>query len=195
MHLMARAKEFDRELVLEKAMDFFWAHGYEAASMSDLLGAMEIGRQSLYDTFGDKHSLFMASLEHYYELGVGSVVADLSAPDGGISAIESYFENMARRMSTKPYRSCLLINSAVELAPHDPEVATIVNRFIKRLQKGFAKALEVAVSKGEAQVDDVDALAWHLTNSAMGFGPLSKARVPYKNLRRVTEQILKGVRA
>ena len=192
---MARAKEFDREVVLERAMEFFWAQGYEAASMRDLLDAMQIGRQSLYDTFGDKHSLFLASLKHYYDRGMGSVVAQLSAPDGGLSAIEGYFEGTARRMCTKPYRSCLLINSAIELAPHDPEVATIVNRFIKNLRKGFAKALEVAESKGEARVDDIDAVAWHLTNSAVGLGTMSKARIPYKDLRRVSEQILKNIRA
>ena len=192
---MARSKEFEREVVLERAMEFFWAQGYEAASMRDLLDAMQIGRQSLYDTFGDKHSLFLASLQHYYEMGVESVVARLSAPDGGLSAIEDYFDGMARRMSTKPYRSCLLINSAIELAPHDPEVATIVNRFVKNLRKGFAKALEVAENRGEAHVDDIDALALHLTNSAMGLGPMSKARVPYRDLKLVSQQILKNIRA
>jgi TetR/AcrR family transcriptional repressor of nem operon len=192
---MARAKEFDRDVVLERAMEFFWEQGYEAASMRDLLDAMEIGRQSLYDTFGDKHSLFLASLSHYYQMGVESVIAQLGTPDGGLGAIEEYFEGMARRMTTKPYRSCLLINSAIELAPHDPEVATIVNRFVKQLRKGFAKALEVAEAKGEAQVDDIDATAWHLTNSAMGLGPMSKARVPYKDLKLVSEQILNNIRA
>ena len=192
---MARAKEFDREVVLERAMQFFWEQGYEAASMRDLLGAMEIGRQSLYDTFGDKHSLFLSSLAHYYEIGIGSEVAQLSAPDGGLAAIEEYFDGMARRMTTKPYRSCLLINSAIELAPHDPEVAAIVNRFVKNLRKGFASALKVAVAKGDAIVDDIDATAWHLTNSAMGLGPMSKARVPYKHLKLVSEQILNSIRA
>ena len=192
---MARAKEFEREVVLERAMEFFWEQGYEAASMRDLLDAMEIGRQSLYDTFGDKHSLFLASLTHYYEMGVSSVLAELGAPDGGLAAIEEYFDGMARRMATKPYRSCLLINSAIELAPHDPEVEAIVNRFVKTLRKAFAKALKIAEAKGEARVDDIDATAWHLTNSAMGLGPMSKARIPYKDLRLVSQQILKSIRA
>ncbi|MFW2386862.1 MAG: TetR/AcrR family transcriptional regulator [Polyangiales bacterium] len=192
---MARAKEFDRELVLERAMEYFWERGYEAASMRELLDAMEIGRQSLYDTFGDKHSLFLASLEHYYQLGLGSIIAELGSPDGGLSAIEAYFDRLSRQMSKRPHRSCLLINSAVEVAPHDPEVAVIVNRFVKRLRKAFAAALKVAVEKGEARVEDVDATAWNLTNSAMGFGPMSKARISYKDLKRVNEQILNNLRA
>lgn len=192
---MARSKEFDRELVLEKAMEYFWERGYEAASMRELLDAMEIGRQSLYDTFGDKHSLFLASLEHYYQLGMDSIVARLSAPDGGLSAIEGYFDDITRRMSKKPYRSCLIINSAIEVAPHDPAAAAIVNRFIKQLRKAFAAALTIAVEKGEVRVHDIDAAAWNLANSAMGLGPLSKARIPYKDLKRVSAQILNNLRA
>ena len=171
---MARAKEFDREVALERAMNLFWEQGYEAASVQKLLDAMEIGRQSLYDTFGDKHSLFLASLEHYCELGTHSILARLSAPDGGLGAIEDYFEGAARGMSTKPYRSCLVINSAIELAPHDPEVAGIVNGFVENLRKAFAIALEVAVGNGETRIDDIDAVAWHLTNSAMGLGPVEQ---------------------
>ena len=70
-----------------------------------------------------------------------------------------------------------------------------MNRFVKNLRKGFAKALEVAERKGETRVDDIDAAALHLTNSAMGLGPMSKARVPYKDLKLVSEQILKNIRA
>ena len=191
---MARAKEFDRDVALERAMNLFWEQGYESASMRDLLSAMEIGRQSLYDTFGDKHSLFVASLEHYCEMGMSTIVARLSAADGGLRAIEEYFEGMARHMSEKPNRSCLVINTAVELAPHDPEVADVVNRFVESLHQGFVDALEVAVRDGEARVDDIDATAWYLTNNAMGLGPLSKARIPYESLKSIPEAILKTIR-
>jgi len=64
---MARAKEFDREKVLERAMHVFWARGYEATSLPELLDAMQIGRQSMYDTFGDKRALFIAALDRYID--------------------------------------------------------------------------------------------------------------------------------
>src|SRR5947207_627592 len=54
---MARHKEFDRDETLQKAMEVFWSRGYEAASIGDLVKHMGINRQSLYDTFGDKHTL------------------------------------------------------------------------------------------------------------------------------------------
>jgi TetR/AcrR family transcriptional repressor of nem operon len=194
MHPMGRVKEFDRDVVLERAMNFFWKYGYRGASMNDLLDAMVIGRQSLYDTFGDKHSLFLASLQRYYDMGMQNVISRLRRPDGGMAAIEEYFKNTCEHMCDGRGRSCLMINSANELAPDDPDVATIVNRFIENLQKAFAEALRVAVKKGEVRVDSVDKAAWNLTNSAMGFGPMGKARISRKVLNTVTNGILDTIR-
>src|SRR6185369_6883576 len=65
--LVARVKEFDRDGALDKAMCVFWTKGYEATSLGDLLSAMGIARQSLYDTFGDKRALFGEALARYQQ--------------------------------------------------------------------------------------------------------------------------------
>src|ERR1051326_3516607 len=70
---MARHKEFDREEALQKAMEVFWERGYEATSIQDLVEQMGINRQSLYDTFGDKHALYLAALDHYREVEGGKM--------------------------------------------------------------------------------------------------------------------------
>src|SRR3981081_3787453 len=65
---MARHKEFDRDEALHKAMEVFWSRGYNAASIQDLVKHMRINRQSLYDTFGDKHALYLLALDRYREV-------------------------------------------------------------------------------------------------------------------------------
>src|ERR1700738_300379 len=65
---MARQKEFDREEALHKAMEVFCTRGYQAASIQDLVKHMGINRQSLYDTFGDKHALYLQALDRYREI-------------------------------------------------------------------------------------------------------------------------------
>src|SRR5213075_2124987 len=65
---MARHKEFDRDEALQKAMEVFWSRGYEAASIQELVEHMGINRQSLYDTFGDKHALYLKALDRYREV-------------------------------------------------------------------------------------------------------------------------------
>ena len=62
---MARHKAFNREEVLDRAIEVFWAHGYEATSIQELVDSMGINRGSLYDTFGDKHRLFLEALDRY----------------------------------------------------------------------------------------------------------------------------------
>ena len=65
---MARTKEFDQEQALDAAMNLFWERGYEATSIQDLVEATGVQRQSLYDTFGSKHELFLQSLMRYQTL-------------------------------------------------------------------------------------------------------------------------------
>ncbi|MEA2965178.1 MAG: TetR/AcrR family transcriptional regulator, transcriptional repressor for nem operon, partial [Alphaproteobacteria bacterium] len=59
---MARPREFDRDEALERAMSVFWSKGFAATSTSDLVEAMQIGRQSMYDSFGDKRALYLEAL-------------------------------------------------------------------------------------------------------------------------------------
>ncbi len=75
---MARPKEFNHDEVLEKAMQVFWAKGYECTSMQNLVDAMGINRGSLYATFGDKHSLHLATLDRYYRYQINGMLAPLS---------------------------------------------------------------------------------------------------------------------
>ena len=62
---MARKKEFDEVEVLDKALDVFWKKGYSATSIQDLVDSMGINRASIYDTWGDKHNLYVESLKRY----------------------------------------------------------------------------------------------------------------------------------
>ena len=77
------------------------------------------------------------------------MIAPLCAPDGGLEAIEHRVRDAARAFSAEPKRACLIMNSSMELAPHDPEVAAITNRFIQDFKDGFAVALQVAAGRRE----------------------------------------------
>ena len=84
---MARPKEFEHDVVLDRAMRVFWSRGYEAASIRHLVGRMGIQRGSLYDTFGDKRALFFAAIDRYDRVVTARLLATLDEPTSGLDAI------------------------------------------------------------------------------------------------------------
>ena len=87
---MARPKEFDRDTALQEAVDLFCNHGYEGTSTDDLLQAMRISRQSLYDTFGDKRQLYLEALQHHTAESISNQLCALnsaSSPVKGLAAM------------------------------------------------------------------------------------------------------------
>src|SRR5918999_3717922 len=91
---MARHKEFDRDEVLQRAMEVFWSRGYEAASVGELVKRMGINRQSLYDTFGDKHTLYLAALDRYREVEGRKMFEVLERPGPVKRALRHLFEGV-----------------------------------------------------------------------------------------------------
>jgi len=157
-------------------MDLFWRHGYWATSLSDLLDVMGIGRQSLYNTFGSKHSLFIEATKHYNDQITQSLVDTLEAPGSGLHNIQRAFEESASLASRKDYQGCFLTNSIVELAPHDPKVRKIVRSANNRVINAYKEAVEKAVESGEISSEtDPEATARFLNATMHGIVVAGKA--------------------
>ena len=107
---MARPKEFDRDQALHKAMEVFWSRGYEAASIRDLVEHMGINRQSLYDTFGDKHALYLQALDRYQEVETRKVFELLERTPSVKKALRQLFGAVVKGALCKgPRRGCLWV--------------------------------------------------------------------------------------
>ena len=173
---VARPKAFNREQALLAAMQVFWMKGYEATSLDDLLAAMKIGRQSLYDTFGDKRALFMEALGRYRELTDAYLRGCLADAPTVKAAFQRLFMQVVDEPEAHQRRGCLLINSAVELAPHDPETAQLVVAYQRATERLFRRGLELAQERGELPADrDVRALARYLVSAMQGLRVMAKA--------------------
>ena len=176
---MARTKEFEPETALTRAMDLFWRRGYEATSVRDLLDEMGIGRGSMYGTFGDKRTLFLAALERFEETRVSRADEILDGSASATEGIRKLFETTIEGLvSYEPRRGCLLANTAVELAPHDAEVAERISRYVARTEEAFERTLVRAQSTGEIPADkDPKVLARFLVNTLHGVRVLARAGV------------------
>jgi TetR/AcrR family transcriptional regulator, transcriptional repressor for nem operon len=176
---MARTKEFEPEAALTKAMDLFWRRGYEATSVQDLLLEMGIGRGSMYDTFGDKRALFLAALDRFEESRVSRADEILDNSASATEGIKNLFESTIEGLvSYEPRRGCLLANTAVELAPHDEEVAARISRYVGRTEEAFERTLVRGQARGEIPADkDPKALARFLVSTLHGVRVLARAGV------------------
>lgn len=173
---MARPREFDHEVALDRAMAAFWAKGYDATSIEDLVAHMGILRGSLYGAFGDKRTLFLAVLDRYERVVVRELFEALEAPGSGIEAIHRFFR-LRIEGSLEPRRplGCLLTNSAVELPRRDPGAAARVGSSLAKLERAFYRALVRARNADEiAASRNLRALARFLTSSAQGLSVIAK---------------------
>jgi TetR/AcrR family transcriptional repressor of nem operon len=192
---VARTKEFEPLEALDAAMELFWRKGYEAASMRELLDAMGIGRGSFYATFGDKHALFLSALDRFQK--VRTLWVEEALQGEGLGGIEEVFQrSLDGLFQFRPPRGCLLANSAVELAPHDPEVAARISGYVGRTEDAFRDALETARNRGEVPSgSDPRALARFLVNTLHGMRVLARAGTDRETLEDTVRVALGTLRS
>ena len=142
---MPRKKQFVVDNVRQKAMVTFWSYGYHATSLQDLVETMGINRASLYDTFDDKYSLFLDSLYVYNLIYIKSYLAEQMRKHTPREAIINYFVDMMLKADER--NGCLMVNTALELSPHDEEVAKIVNQSFNYIERSFFRRM---IEQGQA---------------------------------------------
>ena len=188
---MPRAKSFDQDAVLNQAVELFWERGYDGTSLADLEAHLGLGRQSLYNTFGDKQALFLKALERYRRAFQGPV-AHLATPGAGLAAIREYFKAMVDGLTaSEPRRSCLIPNTILERGSQDPEALLRCNVARADLERSLRRALGQAKSRGEVAKDlDVEATATLLVVQGYGLAVLSKSGANAADLHAAVEALL-----
>ncbi|MDP1421192.1 TetR/AcrR family transcriptional regulator [Peribacillus simplex] len=182
---MARSKEFDEKAVLRKAMELFWEQGYEKTSMQDLVDHMGIHRRSIYDTFGDKRSLFLASLNHYEELIVNEMESIISSTSSIKQAIRDVFMFILNSIEQYP-KGCLSVNAAIELSLLDKEIGRIVTKMFNRTEDMFNNLIKRGQTSGELSKEiDSDNTSRFLHNNLVGIRVLIKTNYSKKELEGI----------
>lgn len=184
---MSRSKEFDVNEVLDKAMILFWEQGYEKTSMSDLVTHMGIHRRSLYDTFGDKHSLFLQAITRYMGKVQANLTSEIKPSQTATEALYSIFQFMVTDQKDLP-SGCLLVNSVTELAARDAEVnAKSIESF-----KGTEDMLEQIILWGQQDGEfttkqSAKELAEYLHTVSIGIRVMGRSSVDKAKLLHIVD--------
>lgn len=186
-------KQFDTDEVLDRAMQVFWNRGYEATSMQDLVDATGINRGSLYATYGDKHTLFLAALRRYADRIHHKKLADLASQHGPRETIRQVLLAYALGTLDKGgNRGCFLTNTALELAMHDREAGEIVAQAQKKTEAFFARMIREGKAHGEIASHVKPAIAAaSLLASLIGLSVLTRSRPEQPLLQSIVDDAVR----
>jgi TetR/AcrR family transcriptional repressor of nem operon len=192
---MGRTKDFNVDEALDRAIEVFWAKGYEAASMCDLLESMEIGRQSLYDTFGDKRQLYLKAMDRYAAKNVADIGAKLMEPKASLPELRAYFSDLTRHLAKdEERRGCLMTNAILEQGEQSAEVLSRCQNNEKRLTRVFRTILNRAVERGElSATTQPSEAATLLVGQVYALTVLAKNGASKASLERMVTHVLESL--
>ncbi|MDL2409091.1 TetR/AcrR family transcriptional regulator [Rhizobium calliandrae] len=188
---MARPREFDEAKVLELAVEHFWERGYEATSIRDLAQAMGLTTASVYNAFGDKRAVYRRALDFYIERSFGDRVGRFESKPP-LLAVKAFFDEIIdRSLSDVKRKGCMLVNSALEVAPHDEEFQRVVAEVLVQVEGFFRRCVDRGqedgtISNRQAASD----LAGTLLSTLLGIRVLARTRPERKLLEGLIKPVL-----
>jgi len=189
---MARPREFDETAALEAAVACFWSRGYEATSVRDLAENMGLSAPSLYNAYGDKHALFVQALEHYLDRSMRERIERLENTVPPKQAIREFIrEIIEHSVNDRERRGCFLVNSALEVAPHDKKLSELIADRLAELEAFFARLVRKAQVEGTVPRKPVAKdLARLLLGIVLGIRVLARVRPERASLESLARPVL-----
>lgn len=181
-----RPRAFDREIALTRAMEVFWEHGFEGASMSDLTGAMGINSPSLYAAFGGKEALFREAVELYGRTDGGLTARALREEPTARASIEAMLrDNAATYTAADKPHGCMVVLAGSTYTTRNTAIRDFLIEARRSTTEDIRERLERGVADGDLPADtDVDGLAAFYTTVLYGLSIQARDEVPYEQLLR-----------
>lgn len=146
---MARPQTFNEEMVLDSAMQLFWLKGFANTSVKDLTKVTKLQPGSIYGAFKNKRNLFLMSLDYYFENLYSSVNCILNSDEVPLRRIRLFFDHLlSQKDEDKSLKSCLLVNTLLEIPPDDSEINTRVSDMFTKIENEFCNVLKLAQQQG-----------------------------------------------
>lgn len=192
---MARTKVFDEELVLNKAVNLFWRNGYNGTSAQDLVDELGISRSSLYDTYGDKYQLFKNALLQYRKALSGAMIEMIDKSTDFEQTVKDLFQYVVSDSLQEQFsKGCFMVNSTIELAPHNAEIAEIVNDNMQDIEDALVRLVKKGQDAGYfAKRHSARSLARFIFNTISGLRVAAKSGAEKKVLDDIVKVTLSAL--
>ncbi len=188
---MNRPRQYDREEVLAVITDLFWERGFEATSMNEVVARTKINKFSIYNEFGGKEKLFLASMDYYLRNSINFVEEILSKEPLGLTNIEAFFEYRLNHADFEKNNGCFIFNSVIEKESLSEGANLQVNAFILKFKALFYNCLHAAKARKEiSNTKDCKALADYLSCFIFGLVNLGMKKMSSKELKESVDLAL-----
>jgi TetR/AcrR family transcriptional repressor of nem operon len=186
---MSRAIEFDKDEILDKAMNVFWNKGYESTSMKDLMDATGLLKGSIYNTFDSKENLFILCLEKY---GRQSKSMHYKEGDPG-EYLRSFFQRLVDQGVNKDFKKgCLIMNSCMEFAHDKSVLSKKAKTLFAATEKNFKNVLEILIFDLKRK-KELETIQVALVTAAFSIREISKFKKDKVFLSEIANKALKEV--
>jgi AcrR family transcriptional regulator len=193
---MVRPREFDRDVALQKATEVFWARGFAGTSTEDLLTAMGIGRQSLYNAFGDKRKLYLESLRVYQENSTSGHLARLKAAESPLDGIRDMLVGLAPDDDAVRALGCMGVGAVGEFGTTDPELCDMRKKVSPALAKRLVERIREGQAKGEIETRlDARLAAAFIQTTMSGMQVAARGGASVSDLRAIATFTVDRLRA
>jgi TetR/AcrR family transcriptional repressor of nem operon len=192
---MPRPAEFNVETVLDQAMLLFWTKGYAGTSIQDLVEVTELLRGSLYHSFGDKRSLYIQTLRRYGHVALEQTFGVWNPEEPVLRNVRAVLMLIVDMPQDEKRRGNMVCNCIVEVVPHDPEIATVVEGILDEFKRAFQSRLAEAQQRGLLDACmNTTALARYLVSSIQGLCVTAKGGATPEELLDIVEVTLSALR-
>lgn len=176
-------------------MRLFWRKGYAATSVEDLIETLHLSRSSLYDTFGDKRSLFLEALKFYSERVLSATTRTLNESSSPIAGIQKVFDDLIASVGNESGAlGCFMVNSVAELVPYDSEVTETAAKYADSLQQLFTTVLTEARSQNlVTKKQTPEQFAAYIFNTVQGIRVLIKSGATREQIQAISDISLKSL--
>ena len=176
-------------------MRLFWRKGYAATSVEDLTETLHLSRSSLYDTFGDKRTLFLDALKFYSERVLDATAWTLNESPSPIAGIQKVFDDIIASVGSETGAlGCFMVNSVAELVPYDPDVTELATTYSESMQKLFVAVLTQAKSQNMlTEKQTPQQLAAYVFNMVQGIRILIKSGATKKQVQAISAMTLQSL--
>ena len=192
---MARKKNFVEAEVLEKALGLFWERGYNATSVQDLVDHLGINRASIYDTWGDKHGLYLETIKRYRKQTSGYLLEKLRSERSAKEIVKDFlFDVVTDSVEDDMRKGCFMANSATEMGNCDQSVHSMFTDNRMKIEGVLNELIREGQEAGEFSTNfDSQSYARFIFNTASGLRTLAKGTISEKELNEVVDVALSAL--